>query len=116
MNKTNSILFITDEQLAFVKTFASIIVNVKCVCVCLYAGPANSGQTEIQRNPTTTSVATYSLPTGTAYFYETNSGYPVAGGNLVARPFPPSSGSFAAVPQSAPTQIRSTGIATQVHG
>lgn len=84
--------------------------------IFLLIGPTNTSTTEAQRTPVTTSVTTYSLPSGTTYYYDTTSGYTVAGGNIVARPFTPSTGSFATVPQNTPVQIRSAPLPTQVHG
>lgn len=96
----------------------------KCV-VCKFfdidirgiTGPANTTIADTQRTAVTTSVSTYSLPSGTTtYYYDTASGYTVASGNLVARPFTPSSGSFATVSQNTPVQIRSAPLQAQVHG
>lgn len=78
-------------------------------------GPTNTTITETQRTPVTTTVSTYALSSGTTYYYDTSSGYTVAGGNLI-RPFTQSTGSFPTVPQNTPVQIRSASIPTQVHG
>lgn len=69
-------------------------------------GPAIVTQTATTV-PTTT-VATYSLASGT-YFYDASGTY------SVARQFAQQS-SFAAVPQSTNQQIRPAALATQVHG